>query len=132
MVINIIKLVYTGLGFLFMGIGMLGIVLPLLPTTPLLLLALYFFARGSERFEKWFKKTNVYKKYLESFIQERAMTRKQKLTISLFADAMIAVPFFILDNLWIRLILLMVVVIKWYYFITQIKTIPPSKEGSVE
>lgn len=106
--------------------------MPLLPTTPFLLLALYFFARGSKKFEKWFKETNIYKKYLESFIQERAMTLRQKLTISLFADVMIAVPFIILNNLWIRIILLMIVTIKWYYFITQIRTIPQNEKVNVK
>jgi uncharacterized protein len=106
-----------------MGLGMLGVILPLLPTTPLLLVALFFFVKGSERFEAWFKETDVYKKYLESFVRERAMTLKQKLTILLFADVMIAIPFFILDNLWVRLFLLGVVIYKWFYFFTQIKTV---------
>ena len=105
-----------------MGLGMLGVILPLLPTTPLLLLALYFFVRGSERFEVWFKKTNIYKKHLEGFVRDRSMTLKQKMTINLFADVMIAIPFFIMDNIWVRLLLLGVVGYKYFYFITKIKT----------
>jgi len=106
-----------------MGLGMLGVILPLLPTTPLLLLALYFFVRGSERFEVWFKGTTIYKKHLEGFVRDRSMTLKQKMTINLFADAMIAIPFIILDNLWIRLLLLGIVAYKYYYFFTKIKTV---------
>ena len=121
-IIKLIKLLYIILGFLFMGLGMLGVILPLLPTTPLLLLALYFFVRGSERFEVWFKKTNIYKKHLEGFVRDRSMTLKQKMTINLFADVMIAIPFFIMDNIWVRLLLLGVVGYKYFYFITKIKT----------
>nr|WP_281427638.1 YbaN family protein [Mesobacillus maritimus] len=122
--IKLIKLLYILFGFLFMGLGMLGVILPLLPTTPLLLLALFFFVKGSEQFEIWFKETNLYKKHLEGFVREKAMTLKQKITINLFADVMIAIPFIILDNLWIRLLLLGVVGYKYYYFFTKIKTRP--------
>ena len=122
-IIKLIKLLYIILGFLFMGLGMLGVILPLLPTTPLLLLALFFFVKGSERFEVWFKETNIYKKHLEGFVRDRSMTLKQKMTINLFADVMIAIPFFIMDNIWVRLLLLGVIVYKYYYFFTKIKTV---------
>lgn len=121
--IKLIKLLYIVLGFLFMGLGMLGVILPLLPTTPLLLLALFFFVKGSERFEAWFKETNIYKKHLEDFVREKAMTLKQKITINLFADVMILIAFFTVDKIWVRVILIGVIVYKYYYFITKIKTV---------
>ncbi|MBM4764498.1 YbaN family protein [Bacillus sp. B15-48] len=124
MTIKLIKIIYIGLGFFFMGLGMIGIVLPVLPTTPFLLLALYFFVKGSKRFELWFRGTNVYKKYLEDFVRDRSMTLKQKLSINLFADAMILIPFIILDNNWLRVFLLLVIAYKYYYFFTKIKTKP--------
>jgi len=101
----------------------LGIILPLLPTTPLLLLASFCFVKGSERFEHWFKGTSLYKRHLENFVKERAMTLQQKLTILLFADAMIAIAFFFLDNTILRIMLLLIVLYKYYYFIYKIKTI---------
>lgn len=106
-----------------MGLGMLGVILPLLPTTPLLLLALFFFVKGSERFEVWFKETNIYKKHLEGFVREKAMTLKQKMTINLFADVMILIAFFMVDKVWVRAILIGVIAYKYYYFITKIKTV---------
>jgi uncharacterized membrane protein YbaN (DUF454 family) len=42
-----------GLGHLCLAIGLIGIPLPLLPTTPFLLLAAFFYARGSQRFHDW-------------------------------------------------------------------------------
>jgi uncharacterized protein len=121
---KIVKLLYIIIGFIALGLGVLGLILPVLPTTPLLLLASYCFVKGSERFEIWFKGTTLYKRHLETFVKERSMTFKQKLTILLFADVMIAIPFFILDSLMVRVMLVLIVIYKYYYFIYKIKTVP--------
>jgi uncharacterized membrane protein YbaN (DUF454 family) len=97
-----------------------------LPTTPLFLLAAFFFVKGSEKFDTWFKGTKLYKKYLEDFVRERAMPLKQKWTILLTADAMIAIPFFMLDSIFVKVMLLLVVAYKYYYFFNKIKTIKVS------
>jgi uncharacterized protein len=120
---KIVKLLYIIIGFIALGLGVLGLILPVLPTTPLLLLASYCFVKGSERFEIWFKGTTLYKRHLETFVKERSMTLKQKLTILLFADVMIAIPFFILDSLMVRVMLAAVIFYKYYYFIYKIKTV---------
>jgi uncharacterized protein len=120
---TIVKWLFILGGFLSLGLGIIGIVLPVLPTTPLFLLAAFCFVKGSEKFDVWFKGTKLYKKYLEDFVKERSMTLKQKLTILLFADAMIAIPFFILDSILIKILLLIVVLYKYYYFTYKIKTI---------
>lgn len=126
---KIVKLLYIIIGFIALGLGVLGLILPVLPTTPLLLLASYCFVKGSERFEIWFKGTTLYERHLETFVKERSMTLKQKLTILLFADVMIAIPFFILDSLMVRVMLAAVIFYKYYYFIYKIKTV---SEASTE
>jgi uncharacterized membrane protein YbaN (DUF454 family) len=106
-----------------MGLGIIGIILPIVPTTPLLLLASVCFVRGSKKFELWFKGTDIYKKHLEEFVKNRSMTRRQKLTILLTADCMIAVPFILSESVIIKIGLLLVVGYKYYYFICKIKTV---------
>jgi uncharacterized membrane protein YbaN (DUF454 family) len=56
------------------------------------------------------------------------MTLKQKICVSTFADIMIAFPLIILDNLYIKLFLIAIVIFKYYYFIFKIKTIKLSSE----
>lgn len=79
--------------------------------------------KGSDKFDRWFKGTKLYKKYLEDFVRERAMPLKQKWTILLTADVMIAFPFFLIDSIIVKILLILVVAYKYYYFMTKIKTI---------
>ena len=117
------KIIFVIVGFISLLLGIMGTVLPILPTVPFLLLTSYCFARGSNKFEVWFKSSKIYKKYLENFILNKSMTLKQKIYISTFADIMIAFPLVILNNLYIKLFLIIVIIFKYYYFIFKIKTI---------
>ena len=114
---------YVLLGLIALGLGIVGIVLPLLPTTPLLLVACFCFAKGSNRFHYWIVNTWFYKKYLSDFAKARVMTIKTKLSICITATILVAVPF-ILTPFWImRLIIFFVLAFKWYFFIFRIKTV---------
>ena len=66
------------LGCISLVLGVIGIFLPILPTTPFLLLTLYSFAKGSSRLEQWFLGTKLYQKHLKSFNERRALTEKSK------------------------------------------------------
>ena len=58
------RLIYFIIGILSLGMGVLGIVLPVLPTTPFLLLAIACFSRSSKRFEDWLYHTKMYQIYV--------------------------------------------------------------------
>lgn len=117
------KFLYVTIGIISFGLGAIGVVLPVLPTTPFLLLSSFCFVRGSERFDKWFRGTKLYKKHLESFVNNRQMTLKQKITILLFADFMLMFPLIILDSLMVKGLILLVMLTKYWYFIFRIKTV---------
>lgn len=117
------KIVFVFLGFLFTGIGAVGAMLPVLPTTPFLLLASFFFAKGSDRFNHWFKNTKLYKDYLEDYEKERAMTLRTKISILFFASIMLLFPLIKIEILPMRIFILSLYIIKYYYFIFRIKTI---------
>ncbi|NBO64427.1 MAG: DUF454 domain-containing protein [Acidobacteria bacterium] len=74
---------YITLGFFFVALGVIGIPTPLLPTTPFLLLAAYFFARSSQRWHDWLMGHSVLSPYIKAFRRREGLTKGQKLRIGL-------------------------------------------------
>lgn len=115
--------IYIVLGFIFLGIGAVGVVLPVLPTTPFLLLSSYFFAKGSERFHNWLINTSFYKKHIHEFFKTRSMTLKTKWTILVPASIMLAIAFYFSPIWHAQVAIVLLILFKYYYFFFRIKTI---------
>ena len=77
------KKIYIGVGWAMVGLGTAGIFLPLLPTTPFLLLAAYLFARSSRRWHDWLLSQPTLSPYIHAFRERRGLTPTQKLRIAL-------------------------------------------------
>ena len=118
-----IKLLWLMIGIVSMVLGAIGVVLPVLPTTPFLLLASFCFAKGSDRFHKWFIGTKLYKKHLESFVTSRSMTLKTKLCILLPASAMLILAILAMSNIYGRVFIVFLIIFKYIYFFTRIETV---------
>ncbi|MDR1194476.1 MAG: YbaN family protein [Peptococcaceae bacterium] len=123
-----VKPLFIALGFLCLGLGTLGIFLPLLPTTPLYLATVFCFARGSARFHRWFLGTGLYKKHLEGFVKSRAMTMRTKLLICVPVTVMLLIAMYFSPIWHARVLIGAVLALKWYYFLFRIKTV--SKGGA--
>lgn len=123
--VNILWLI---LGWLSLAIGSIGVVLPVLPTTPFLLVASFSFAKGSDRFHRWFTGTKLYKKHLEDFVTDRAMTLKTKFGILLPASAMLIIAMLLVPSIHFRIFIVFLIIFKYVYFFTKIETI----KGAVE
>jgi uncharacterized membrane protein YbaN (DUF454 family) len=127
---RIINLLFIAAGFAALGLGAVGAVIPVLPTTPFLFLACLCFARGSERFHKWFLGTWLYKKYLADFVKTRSMTLEAKLSLCIFVSALLAVPFVLFPYLALRIFIVSLLAIKWYYFMFRIKTLKSNNKNN--
>ena len=62
------KIGLIALGTISLAIGIIGIFLPLIPTTPLLLLTSYCYISSSEKLSEKFMNTKIYDKYVRNFL----------------------------------------------------------------
>ncbi|WP_208559895.1 YbaN family protein [Marinilactibacillus kalidii] len=69
-------LISIGMGSFLLGAA--GVVVPLLPTTPFLLLAGYCFSRSSDSINDWLKQTKVYQMFVSDYVETRTIPRKKK------------------------------------------------------
>lgn len=125
------KFIYILLGFVFVGIGAIGAILPVLPTTPFLLLALFFFSKGSKKFENWFRGTKLFKNYLEEFVEHRTMELKTKVMLLSFASTVLLTSAYLVKSSAFRILIAFLMVYKYYYFTFKIKTIRSEVKGEV-
>lgn len=129
---NPLRIMWLILGFLAMGIGAAGVILPVLPTAPFLLLASFCLARGSERFHRWFTGTKLYRRHLESFVRNRAMTLKTKFSLLIPASCMLILAFLAMSNVYGRVFIIFLIFFKYIYFFTKIRTVPAGQTAVPE
>jgi len=97
-------------GFLCVLLAVIGIFLPLLPTTPFLLLAAAAFARSSPRAYKRLVSNKYLGRYIEDFRSGQGLDLKTKIVSILFLWIMISISIYRLDYLWVRILLLVIAI----------------------
>ena len=96
-------------GTLFLGFGIIGIIIPILPTTPFLLLAAACYARGSTRFYTWLMSNRWFGTYIKNYREGKGIPLLFKLiTIALLWLTILGSIYFILSIIWIELVLLLI------------------------
>lgn len=126
---NIKKILYIILGCLCLGLGCVGVVLPILPTVPFFLVTVFCFAKSSQRLHDWFVGTSLYKKHLESYVQKKGMTVRTKATIMGSVTLLMGIGFLMMSRVPVgRVILAVVWVCHIIYFIFGVKTIKEAEQ----
>lgn len=87
------RFLYAGLGIICVACAAIGVVLPLLPTVPFLLLAAFFFARSSSRLHNWILSHNTFGPMIVDWQQNGAIRlgAKKAATVSIAAVFLISV-----------------------------------------
>jgi uncharacterized membrane protein YbaN (DUF454 family) len=127
---KILNSIYVALAFVFIAIGVIGIILPVLPTTPFLLLALVLFAKGSKRFHKWFMGTLLYKRYVETYTSKKALPMSTKLKALTTVSIFFAIGFFFSPIIWAKVIIIIGWIAHIYFFLFKIKTAKEDNEAN--
>lgn len=97
-------------GTVFVGIGILGIFLPLLPTTVFFLIAAWCYARSSQRLYDWLHHNKVFGKYIKNYRNGHGITLSGKITTIVVLWGGILYSIFVTDILIVRLILVVIAV----------------------
>lgn len=122
------KMLYLLVGFLVVVLGAVGAVVPMLPAFPFLLMAAFGFGKSSERLERWFKGTRLYRENLEDFVSKRGMTRKAKIRIMLTVTILMSIGFVMMHTVAVgRVVLVCVWVFHVLYFVFGIRTLPANQ-----
>ena len=126
---RIVNIILVAVGCIALGVGVVGTILPVLPATPFLLLAAVCFAKGSERFNRWFTATTLYKDYVipaKDKKMERDARKKTMIVLALvFGTSILLVPIW-----YVKIIIALVALFHFYYFMVKVKVVPAAvQEG---
>ncbi len=106
-----IKLLLIIAGTIFVGLGVIGIFLPVIPATPFLLLAAACYARSSRRFYCWLLNNRWFGVYIKNYRQKKGMSLKMKiLTVALLWLTILISVIFAVQSLALRIVLIIIAI----------------------
>jgi uncharacterized membrane protein YbaN (DUF454 family) len=106
-----IKYILAILGLISLLIGVLGIFIPLLPTTPFLLLSATLFMKSSTRLYNWLMNHKYLGKYIKNYLQYKVISKKTKISsISLLWIAITISIVLVVEKLVFKILLLAIAI----------------------
>ena len=104
------KLLFILLGTLSLIVGIIGIFLPVLPTTPLLLLAAYCYYRGSRHMYHWLMHHPYLGTYIRNFTEHKIIPLRTKVVILTMLWASLLFCTYILHPLWLKALMIAIAI----------------------
>jgi uncharacterized protein len=122
MIMDLRRMIFFSLGVTLLGIGAVGVVTPVLPTTPLVLAAFFCFTQSSEKAEKWILNNRYFGSYIENYKTKKGVPYDVKLKSIVFLWITLTASMFILRQN-IMILVLMIVGVAVTMHILLLKTI---------
>ena len=116
------KVIFIIIGCISFSIGVIGVVLPILPTTPFMLITSFCLLKSSDRLNERFQRTKFYKQHVKPLKENKGMTLKSKLIILIPVSIMLLLMIVLIDNIIMRGVIVVLLTIKIIVF-SRIKTI---------
>ena len=116
------KIMFLVVGLIAFTLGVIGVFLPLLPTTPLFLLTSFCLLKSSHRLNEKFMETKLYEKYVKSFKEQGGMSLKAKLCLVIPVSLLLLFMFITIDSPVMKTIVVIMWLAKIIVF-TKMKTI---------
>ncbi len=96
------------LGSISLALGVTGVFIPVLPTTPFLLLASFCYLRSSKRMYTWMINHRIFGSYIYSYLTFKAIPKKTKIGTIIFLWSTLGISILMMTSLHIRLFLIAV------------------------
>lgn len=116
------RYIFILLGFIFLFLGTVGVFLPILPTTPFLLVSAACFAKGSLKFHNWLINSAIYKKNVVPILAGDGMTLHRKFRILSVVTLLFAFSIFMINQVHARIVMIIVLIVHYYYLLCKVKT----------
>ncbi|KAA6347261.1 Inner membrane protein YbaN [termite gut metagenome] len=105
------KKLFTAFGFISLALGLVGIFIPLLPTTPFLLLSAWLFAKSSERWHRWLLQHKRLGKYIRQFQEDKSIPLRIKIiAVSMLWVTILFSVIVVVKTLWLKMLLLAITI----------------------
>ena len=116
------RFVLIGMGTLCVALGVVGIFAPILPTTPFLLLAAFFYARSSQRFLNWLLTNRWFGGYIKNYREGHGIPRREKVLTIMALWLTVGLSALYAVSLWWARALLIAVAVGVTFHLLRIKT----------
>jgi uncharacterized protein len=112
---RLLRYVWFVLGLISTGLGFLGYILPIMPGTVFILIAVYFFARSSPRFYNWLLNNPIFGQLIQDWRAGKGIPRRAKWVATLMIMVTIGFSLTVVSMLWVQvMILLCGIGVCWY------------------
>lgn len=122
------KAILIVMGSISFVLGLIGAFVPVLPTTPLMLLAAFLYSRSSEHLDAWLRRTRVYRSYVDPFMRGGGLPLQRKTRIISISYLAMGASALLVRQWIVWIVLAAVAIFLLILMFVKIPTIPEDSE----